>query len=148
MASGSGTLFAMEDDKVIATASGMFGAHDVAEAPDGTIWVADNAQRRLIRFDPDLNQLDVLSGAPFGFIGPRYMAITPDGLLIVADQDAHRVLKIDPLAREVLGVIGTGVPGEGPNLLDDPEGVEARGAEFYFADSDNNRIVKYIVALN
>ena len=40
------------------------------------------------------------------------------------------------------------MPGEGPGLLDDPEGVANRGAEFFFADSDNNRIVKYIVALN
>lgn len=148
MASGTGNLFAIDDDTAVAVASGMFGAHDVAEAPDGTIWVADNAQRRLVQFNEDLEQLTVISGPQFGFVGPRYMDILPDGTLVVADQDAHRVLQIDPVSKEALGVIGTGSPGNGPNLLDDPEGVAVRGSEFFFADSDNNRIVKYVVALN
>ena len=148
MASGTGNLFAIEDDTAVAVASGMFGAHDVAEAPDGTIWVADNAQRRLVQFNENLEQLAVISGPQFGFIGPRYMDILPDGTLVVADQDAHRVLQINPVTKQVLGIIGSGSPGNGPNLLDDPEGVAIRGAEFFFADSDNNRIVKYVVALN
>lgn len=148
MASGVGLLLALDGEETVAVASGMPGAHDVAEAPDGTIWVADNFQRRLVRFDENLKELDVLSGPQFGFVGPRYMSINPDGMLVVADQDAHRVLKIDPLTREVLGVIGTGMPGNGPNMFDDPEGSELRGSEYFFADSDNNRIVKYVVVLN
>jgi len=148
MASGSGRLFAMSGEEVAAVATGMPGAHDVAEAPDATIWVADNFQRRLVQFNEDLVQLRVLDGPQFGFVGPRYMDVDTDGFLIVADQEGHRVLKIDPISEEVLGVIGTGSPGEGPNLLDDPEGVALRGSEFFFADSDNNRVVKYIVALN
>ena len=86
--------------------------------------------------------------AKYGFRGPRYLDIDVDGQLIVADQDAHRVLLIDPMSGDLRGVIGTGLPGEGPNLFDDPEGVAVRGAEFFFADSDNNRIVKYVVVLN
>ena len=35
-----------------------------------------------------------------------------------------------------------------PGVADDPEGVAIRGANYYFSDSDNNRIVKYVVALN
>lgn len=149
MASGTGELVAVADgERVVAVASGMAGAHDVAEAPDGTIWVADNFQRRLVQFTPELDQIRVISGSQYGFVGPRYMDVEPSGILVVADQDAHRVLKIDPISGAVLGIIGTGAPGEGPNLLDDPEGVVLRGSEYYFADSDNNRIVKYIVALN
>lgn len=149
MASGAGDLVAVADeDRVVAVASGMAGAHDVAEAPDGTIWVADTFQRRLVQFTPELKQIHVISGAKYGFVGPRYMDVEQDGILVVADQDAHRVLRIDPISGAVLGIIGTGTPGEGPNLLDDPEGVAIRGSEYYFADSDNNRIVKYIVALN
>ena len=45
-------------------------------------------------------------------------------------------------------MIGTGVPGRGPNQLDDPEGVVQRGSTYFFSDSDNNRIVKYVVAIN
>lgn len=149
MTSGTGELVAVVDeDRVVAAASGMTGAHDVAEAPDGTIWVADNFQRRLVQFTPELEQIRVISGEQYGFVGPRYMDIQPDGILVVADQDAHRVLKIDPISGAVMGIIGTGTPGKGPNQLDDPEGVAIRGSEYYFADSDNNRIVKYIVALN
>ncbi len=148
MASGEGRLYAVEDGALVASAQGMPGAHDVAEAPDGTIWVADNVNRRLVRFDADLQLIQMLDDPKFGFVGPRYMDITPDGLLIVADQDAHRVLKIDPISEEVMGIIGTGEPGLGINLLDDPEGVAVRGNEYFFADSDNNRIVKYQVVLN
>ena len=148
MVSGTGQLAAISDNELVALADGMVGAHDVAQAPDGTIWVADNRAQRLVQFDEELTQLAVLDDPKFGFVGPRYMDFADDGTLIVADQDAHRVLRIDPVAGDLLGVIGSGEPGLGPNLLDDPEGVAVRGNEFYFADSDNNRIVRYVVLLN
>lgn len=148
MASGEGRLYALDGDEVRAVADGMAGAHDVAEAPDGTIWVADTGHRRLVRFSPDLERLGTIEGPEYGFLGPRYMDIDADGMIVVADQDSHRVLRIDPADGTVLGVIGTGRPGLGPNLLDDPEGVAVRGAEYFFSDSDNNRIVKYVVVLN
>jgi DNA-binding beta-propeller fold protein YncE len=148
MASGSGQLIALEGETILNAVDGLTGAHDVAEGLDGTIWVGDNFRQRLVQFDPDLKKLRTLEGAPFGFAGPRYLDVDEDGILYVADQDAHRVLKIDPLTNEVLGVIGSGSPGIGPNLLDDPEGVAIRGSEFFFSDSDNNRIVKYELVLN
>ncbi len=148
MASGTGQLMGVEGENVVAITDGLTGAHDVAEGPDGTIWVADNRRRRLVQFDQDLEQLRTLEGAKFGFVGPRYLDIDEDGILYVADQDAHRVLKIDPISNEIMGVIGSGMTGLGPNLFDDPEGVAVRGSEFFFSDSDNNRIVKYVVVLN
>ena len=54
----------------------------------------------------------------------------------------------DKATATLMGVIGTGSPGIGPNLFDDPEGVEIQGGQYYFADSDNNRIVKYTVVTN
>lgn len=148
MASGTGVLFAVNGETIESVAVGMPGAHDVAEAPDGAIWVADNFGRRLVKFDQDLAQLQVLDGPQYGFVGPRYLDVDDNGYLIVADQDAHRVLKIDPFNDRVLSVIGTGQPGMGPNLFDDPEGVAIRGTEYFFADSDNNRIVRYELVLN
>ncbi len=148
MASGSGQLFVVEDNSLINAVGGMPGAHDVAEAPDGSIWVADNFQQRLVRFSEDLEQLQVLDDAKYGFIGPRYLDIDEFGRLIVADQDAHRVLMIDPASGDLLGVIGDGTPGLGPGKLDDPEGVEIQGNTYFFSDSDNNRIVKYVVVIN
>ena len=151
VAGGDGSLLAYEGDQLVASASGHFGAHDVAEAPDGSVWLADNFNRRLVRYSADLELLQTLDHAKFGFVGPRYLDIDSFGRLIVADQDAHRILMIDPSGPDggtLMGVIGTGSPGIGPNLFDDPEGVEIQGGQYYFADSDNNRIVKYTVVTN
>lgn len=151
MASGSGVLIAYRDGEAVAAASGMLGAHDVAEDKDGNIWVADNFSRRLVKFAPDLSHLQTLDHPRFGFVGPRYLDTDRFGRLVVADQDAHRILLIDPDGPDggsLLGVIGNGTPGKGPNLFDDPEGVAIDGNTFYFADSDNNRVVRYRIVVN
>jgi DNA-binding beta-propeller fold protein YncE len=151
MAGGSGMLIAYENGKIVALAAGHFGAHDVAEAPDGSIWVADNFNKRLVKYSPELKLEQLIDDPKFGFVGPRYLDVDDFGRLIVADQDAHRVLMIDPNGEEggsLVGVIGTGSPGKGPNLLDDPEGVAVHGNRYYFSDSDNNRIVRYKVVTN
>lgn len=151
MASGTGELVAFDQGEPVRVVTGLFGAHDVAEAPDGSIWVAANRQSAVIQFDQQLQVQEVLNHPEFGFIGPRYMDIDDFGRLVVADQDAHRVLMIDPSQPEgsrVIGVIGDGTPGMGPGKFDDPEGVAIRGNSYFFADSDNNRIVRYSVVTN
>lgn len=150
MASGIGILARYRDLKFIGGVDGHFGAHDVAEAPDGTIWVADNAARRLVQYTPDLERLKVIDHPKFAFQGPRYLDVTAFGHLVVADQDAHRILLIDPSGEDgqLLGVLGDGLPGLGPNKFDDPEGVAVDGNRFFFSDSDNNRIVRYVIVLN
>lgn len=151
MAGGTGLLIAYENGEAVASAGSHPGAHDVAEGPDGSVWVADNFNRRLVRYSPSLEKLQTVEGPQFGFYGPRYLDIDSFGRLVVADQDAHRILMIDPDTEDgavLVGVLGTGTPGKGPNLFDDPEGVAIRGNEYYFSDSDNNRIVRYAVAIN
>ncbi|RMF35230.1 MAG: hypothetical protein D6754_13625 [Alphaproteobacteria bacterium] len=151
MAGGAGRLIAFEGTVPVAVAGGLYGAHDVAEAPDGSIWVADNFSRRLVQYSADLQLMRVIDHRKYGFIGPRYLDVDPAGRLVVADQEGHRVLLIDPAAGEdgaLIGTIGNGLPGKGPNLLDDPEGVAVRGGVYFFADSDNNRVVRYVVAVN
>ncbi len=148
---GTGEVFRFGNDTIKAVAGGHPGAHDVEEGPDGSVWVADNFNQRLVRYSEDLEQLQVLNHAKFGFRGPRYLDVTEFGHLVVADQDAHRILLIDPEGPDggtLLGVLGDGMPGMGPGKFDDPEGVEIDGSRFYFADSDNNRIVRYSVVLN
>ena len=151
MASGIGVLARFKGLDFIAGVEGHPGAHDVAEAPDGGIWVADNANRRLVKYSPDLDVLQVVNDRKFGFVGPRYLDVTEFGHLVVADQDAHRILLIDPDAPDggaLLGVLGDGQPGMGPGKFDDPEGVAVDGNRYFFSDSDNNRIVRYSVVLN
>ncbi|WP_102106889.1 NHL repeat-containing protein [Oceaniglobus roseus] len=151
MASGSGRIGAFDDSGLVAVAEGHYGAHDLAEGPGGSVWVADTNNRRVVRYSADLRRELVLEGPEFGFAGPRYLDVTPDGRLVVADQDAHRVLLIEPDAPEglrLVGVLGTGAPGLGANLFDDPEGVAFQGGRYFISDSDNNRIVRYVVLLN
>ncbi|MEO9826462.1 MAG: NHL repeat-containing protein [Paracoccaceae bacterium] len=150
MASGTGVLMRVRGSEVIGLVNGHFGAHDVAEAPDSSVWVADNNARKLVRYSPELELLQTLDDPKFGFIGPRYLDVTRAGLLVVADQDAHRILLIDPRIEggALLGMIGDGLPGLGPNKFDDPEGVAVEGPHYYFSDSDNNRVVRYTVILN
>lgn len=152
MATGVGALVAFGDGEEPQVAPGRhLGAHDVAIALNGDIWVADNAARRLVRYSPQLELLQVLDDPKFGFVGPRYLDVTDFGHLVVADQDAHRILLIDPAGPDggtLLGVLGDGTPGLGPNRFDDPEGVAVRGSRFWFSDSDNNRIVRYAIVVN
>ena len=151
LAGGPGALVAYEADEPVAIAQGHYGAHDVAEGPDGSVWVADNFKRRLVRYDQELKLLQVIDDAKYGFVGPRYMDFDEGGRLVVADQDAHRILLIDPESGPggaLLGVLGDGAPGVGPGKFDDPEGVLVDGPYYYFADSDNNRIVRYVVVVN
>jgi len=151
MSGGTGELIAYENGTAVKSAGSHPGAHDVAEAPDGSIWVADNFNRRLVRYSPDLARLQVIEGPEFGFAGPRYLDVDSFGRLVVADQDAHRILMIDPDGESgaaLVGVLGSGGPGKGPNQFDDPEGVAIRGNEYFISDSDNKRVVKYTVAIN
>ena len=151
MASGIGVLAMFDDREMGASASGHLGAHDVAEAPNGNIWVADNAQRRIVEYSMDLKRLRVIDDPKYGFIGPRYLDFDDFGRMLVADQDAHRVLLIDPGPEgqgRLLGVLGTGQPGLGPGLFDDPEGVVAWNNSYFISDSDNNRIVRYTIVIN
>jgi len=151
MASGTGALIAYEGGEVVATAGGHFGAHDVAEGPEGDVWVADNRNLRLVRYAQDLTELQVIDDVKFGFRGPRYMDVDPFGRLVVADQESHRIMLIDPDGPEggtLLGVLGDGTPGAELGRFDDPEGVAISGNRYYISDSDNNRVVRYSVILN
>lgn len=151
MAAGAGTIVAYSGEEIVAAADGHFGAHDVAEDPKGNVWVADNFNRRLVQYTPDLKLIKVIDHAKFDFVGARYIDFDTFGRLVVADQDAHRILLIDPDGPDggtLLGVLGNGVPGKGPDRFDDPEGVAVKGSHFYISDSDNNRVVRYTVVTN
>ncbi|HSM41746.1 MAG TPA: NHL repeat-containing protein [Afifellaceae bacterium] len=146
-ASGFGSITAFENGEAVATAGGLSGAHDVQVDSSGNLWVADAFNRRVVQFSPELELLAVFDGPQYGWSGPRYLDIDALGRLVVADQDAHRILLIDKDGT-LAGVLGTGIPGEGPNRFDDPEGVEIAESTYYFADSDNNRIVRYRIVMN
>ncbi len=148
MASGIGELVGFDNGDAVVGTRGYNGAHDVAKAPDGTIWIADTARSQLVHLTADLEFIGALNDPKFGLVGPRYLAFDDFGHLVVADQDAHSIFLIDPVSETLLGVLGNGEPGLGPNRFDDPEGAAVHGSVYYFADSDNDRIVRYVVLLN
>ncbi|MDH3194682.1 MAG: NHL repeat-containing protein [Hyphomicrobiales bacterium] len=145
--SGFGAIMAFENGIAVATAQGLSGAHDIATDSDGNLWVADTGNRRIVKYSPDLEVLAVLDDPKYRWAGPRYLDVDPLGRLVVADQDAHRIVMIGRDGA-LIGVLGNGVPGMGANRFDDPEGVEIAGSMYFFADSDNNRIVRYQVVMN
>jgi len=152
MAGGIGALIAYgPSGDLIGQVGNHVGAHDVAEDDEGNIWVADNNNSRLVKYSPELEELQVLDQAKYGFIGPRYLDVDRYGRIVVADQDGHRVMMINPKAPDggrLIGVLGNGLPGQGPGLFDDPEGVAIKDNRYYVSDSDNNRIVRYVVVIN
>jgi DNA-binding beta-propeller fold protein YncE len=148
MVGGMGELLVYEDGEPVAGIRGLFGAHDVTEALDGSIWVADNRRGQLAHFSADLEPLGVLSNAKFGFSGARYLAVDDFGRLVVADRDANRVLLIEPETETLLGVLGDGTFGNGANKFNRPDGAAVKGAVYYFADSDNDQVVRYVVLVN
>lgn len=161
LAHSSGRVFAMvgaacaiagfDGDAVAVMSRIPCGGHDIAEGPDGTLWVPDMQGDRVLRFSADLQLLGWIGGAGSGLIGPRYAAVDPLGRVAVADQDGHQVVLFDPAAGEhgaVIGVLGDGAPGMGPGKFDDPEGGASDGARWFISDSDNNRVVRYSVVVN
>ena len=145
--SGFGSITAFENGTAVATAQGLSGAHDIAVDSNGDLWVADTGNRRIVKYSPELKVLAVLDDSKYGWTGPRYLDVDPLGRLVIADQDTHRIVMIDKDGA-LVGVLGNGVPGMGANRFDDPEGVEIAGSMYFFADSDNNRIVRYQVVMN
>ncbi len=139
---GTGNLVVYKDGAVEKETGGLSAPHDLEFAPNGDIWVADAASDRMVRMSPDLQAKTILKGATYDFSGPRYLDIAPDGTLVIADKYSHSV-KVIAENGTLLGVIGDGDSGEGPQKFRTPEGVELRGDTAWIADSGNDRIVKY-----
>ena len=75
------------------------GPHDVAPAPDGTVWFTAQAAGKLGRLDPKSGRVDEFplgkGSAPHGVI------VGPDGGLWVTDGGSNAVLRFDPATHAV-----------------------------------------------
>ena len=139
---GSGNIEAFADGKPAGAADGFSGPHDVAVAPDGRLWVADTGNDRLVVLSPELESLEMVAGPDYGFDGPRYLDFDDAGRLYVADKYAHQIKVLGHDARLLL-TLGSGRGELGPREFDRPEGVAIRGADVWFSDTYNDRIVRY-----
>jgi virginiamycin B lyase len=75
------------------------GPHDVAPAPDGTVWYTGQRAGVLGRLDPKTGNVDRIKlgeeSAPHGVI------VGPDGAAWVADGGLNAILRVDPDTREI-----------------------------------------------
>ena len=73
--------------------------HDVAPAPDGTVWFSGQQQGFAGRFDPQSGKLEKISlgngAAPHGVI------VGPDGAPWITDGGQNAIVRVDPKTRDV-----------------------------------------------
>ena len=141
----SGNIEGFLDGKPTVAADGLSAPHDVMVAHDGTLWVADAGNNRLVNFTEDLEVARVIGGPEHGLNGPRYLDTDNAGRLYIADKYNHRVQVLTPEG-ELLLSVGTGRAGLGAGRFDRPEGIAIRGCDAWFADTYNDRVVRYRMA--
>ena len=113
--------------------------HDIDIGPDGLIYVSDPGNDRIQMLNDELRVIKEIRGS---FNEPKYFAIDKNGWIIVADEFNNQV-KILNKDLEIVGVIGTGKSGLGPNEFNEPEGAEIRGNTLWVSDTHNGRISRY-----
>ncbi len=141
----SNNIVVKEKGKTVAKAGGLSSPHDVAVAEDGTIWIADAGNDRLVQMDEDFKVLTVIKGKPYDFDGPRYLGFDSQGRLYVADKYANKIKVLSP-DNKLIYTLGEDHSGMGPGLFDRPEGVEIYKNQVWFSDTYNNRIVRYRIS--
>ena len=141
---GSGNVEIFDEGQSVAEAGHLSAPHDLAIGPDGTIWIADAGNDRLVQMSQELEVLQIMEGPPYHFDGPRYLDFDDQGRLYVADKYTNRIKVLAPDG-ELLLVLGEREAGLGPNLFDRPEGVAIRGKDVWFSDTYNDRIVRYLI---
>jgi len=122
----------------------LFGPRDIIVATDGTLWVTDTGNKRLINYTRDGEPIGVLSSGAGDFQEPVGLVQGPNGDLLVADAWNGRVQRLDTarktwtsfnvgwtgrdvLAKPYVAVLADGRivasdPGKGLLLLFDGEG--------------------------
>lgn len=138
------------------TAAGLKAPRDLALAPDGSIYVADTGNSRVVRLNPnDDSILQWGSPSPGGqaqagtFSEPWGIAVAGDGSVYVADTWNHRIQKFTPQG-ELLQVFGRpGLVADGPDHFWGPRGVavDADG-NVYVTDTGNRRVAVFDPAGN
>jgi YYY domain-containing protein len=75
-----------------------FGPRGIAAAPDGTVWITDTGNNRLVFYDSRLEKRGTtgkLGGGPGEFSGPVGIAAGPEGRIYVADVGNRRIQVLD-----------------------------------------------------
>lgn len=132
-AEGGGTPFALNNTM------------DVAFDSQGRMYVCDNDNNRVVRFDSFGSVAQISFGTSGNgvnqFDSPRRIAIDPQDRIYICDRKNNRVVRIDDMTGTGWTTFGTF--GSGQNQLSDPFGIAFDGqGRIYFCDSGNARIVR------
>jgi virginiamycin B lyase len=73
--------------------------HDVAPAPDGTVWISGQRQGFAGRFDPRSGQLEKISLGPGA--APHGVIVGPDGNAWLTEGGQNAIARVDAKTREV-----------------------------------------------
>ncbi|MBS1249683.1 MAG: Serine/threonine-protein kinase PknD [Chloroflexi bacterium] len=125
---------------------------DVAVAPDGTIYIADSSNHRVVHLSADGETLHTWgtfsapqggegeTAAPGTFNEPWGIAVGPDGSVYVADTWNHRVQKFTP-AGDFVTTWGRFGQAESPDAFWGPRAVAVdEKGHVYVTDTGNKRI--------
>jgi virginiamycin B lyase len=75
------------------------GPHDVAPAPDGTVWYTAQRTGHLGRLDPRTGKVEEI---PLGRLSsPHGVIVGPDGAAWVTDSGQNAIVRVDPATRAV-----------------------------------------------
>jgi DNA-binding beta-propeller fold protein YncE len=125
----------------------------MALAPDGSIYIADTGNSRLVKLDSSGNFLKTMGGptgedaqspTPGRFNEPWGVAVDRFGNIYIADTWNHRIQKFDAEGN-LLTVWGEpGLPVDGQNHLWGPRGIAvSEDGRVYVTDTGNKRVVVF-----
>ena len=133
--------------------AGLTAPRGLAIAPDGSIYVADTGNSRIVHIDAAGKTLATWGSrtpdgqsppAPGTFTEPWGIALDPQGNVYVADTWNHRVQKFDANGKFLLEWGAAGQPGSGPNGFWGPRGIAVGGdGRVYLTDTGNKRVVVF-----
>jgi uncharacterized protein (TIGR03663 family) len=139
-------------DQIIANA-GLNGARSVALAPDGSIYVADTGNSRIVRFDSNGKLLaswgtrspeGELPPASSTFIEPWGVAVDSQGDVYVADTWNHRIQRFDANGNFKTEWGSFGQLSDAPDYLWGPRGIAiGPDGRVYVTDTGNKRVVVF-----
>ncbi len=141
---------------VFQTVAGGFGGDvqmnqpwSMTVAPDGTVFVADTWNHKLVKLDKDLKKVKEwgvggqteAGGDPLKLFGPRDIALSPEGNVLIVDTGNNRVIEYNGDGDFVRQFGNKGTSGD-PMQLNEPSSLTvASNGDIYIADFWNKRII-------
>ena len=123
----------------------------LALATDGTVYIADSGNGRIVAVRPTGHATVLTSEATCDadcLVEPHGVAVAPDGSIWIADPGADRIFRLDPDTRVLEVRAGTGVAGDSPDntpaleaMLNGPAGIAITASGVvYFSERDGNKV--------